>query len=311
MASNFTEYEKRVTAAYVTQFHDSFEILAQQKLSRLLNTIHNRGKITGNIFTINDMGTLEMQDDVRFGNTEWNLPDAGTRRVVMQDKNLSVPIAKQDIPKLLASVQGPYMNACLYAYQRAVDACIFNAMLGKIPRIDEYDGTPKDVVLPNTQIIVDGGTPITKDKIIAAKAIFRANECDEQNGEQLYMIYDSTMLIEILGDRTLTSADFMSIKMLQEGAVGTKWCGVNWIPYNKLKVAESGGGEKAQAEGGVRSTAMYAGSALHFGNGESYNVDIGLRRDKNNTMQIHVFASMGAGRANEQKVVEIQMASKA
>lgn len=71
MSSNFNEVNQRITAAYVTQFHDSFKILAQQKQSRLLNTVHNRGKITGNSFTINDMGTLEMQDTVRFGDTQW------------------------------------------------------------------------------------------------------------------------------------------------------------------------------------------------------------------------------------------------
>lgn len=303
MASNFQNLNKRITAAYVTQFHDSFEILTQQKQSRLLATVHNRGKITGNSFTINDLGTLEMQDTVRFGDTEWNLPDAGTRRVFLEDKNLSVPISRVDISKLLVSVQGPYMNACLYAYQRKVDEIIYNAMLGKISRIDEYDGEAKDVVLPPTQIILHGGKSITKDKIIAAKAIFRSNECDEQNGEQLYMVYDSSMLVEILGDTTLTSADWMSIKMLQEGAIGTKWCGVIWVPYEKLLTGKDTG----EAAGEYRRTVMYAGSAIHYGQGSAYAVDIGPRRDKNNTVQIYVDASMAAGRANEQKVVEIQM----
>ncbi|HDR2683706.1 TPA: hypothetical protein QCJ52_004804 [Enterobacter ludwigii] len=39
--------------------------------------------------------------------------------------------------------------------------------------------------------------------------------------------------------------------------------------------------------------------------GAEYNVDIGPRRDKNNTIQISVDASYGAGRANEKKVVAI------
>jgi hypothetical protein len=40
---------------------------------------------------------------------------------------------------------------------------------------------------------------------------------------------------------------------------------------------------------------------VHFGTGAEYNVDIGPRRDKNNTIQISVDASYGAGRANEKK----------
>lgn len=290
---NFAANQNKISAAYVTEFHDAFDILTQQKESRLLRTIHNRGKITGNSFTINDMGTLEMQDRTRFGTTDWNLPDAGTRQVYLKDKDLAVPIDKLDVPKLLASVQGPYMNACLYAYQRAVDKTIYDALLGSIPRIDQYGGTATNVTLPATQIITGNGS--IKDKVIAAKAIFRANEADEHNGEKLHILYNAAMLQEILGDTTLTSADFMAVKMLQDGAVSSNWLGAMWIPYEALKT-----------NGTTTSTCMYTSTAAHYGQGSNYDVDIGKRRDRNNTVQIYVDASMAAGRANEQKVVEIQ-----
>ncbi|MDF7671156.1 phage capsid protein [Orbaceae bacterium ESL0721] len=289
---SFAANATKITAAYVQEFHDSFEIEMQQKESRLLKTVDNRGSITGNSFTINDMGVLDMQDRTRFGDTEWDLPDTGTRYVYLKDKALAVPIDKMDVPKLVAKVQGPYMNACLYAYQREVDKIIYNALLDPIARIDKYDGVSTQVTLPATQRI--SGTASLKDKIISAKAIFRANECDEQNGEKLYVLYNSTMLQEVLGDTTLTSADFMAVKMLQEGAVSTKWLGVEWIPYEDMRTNE-----------GVTSTVMYTGSAVHYGQGSNYDVDIGPRRDKNNTIQIYVDASMAAGRANEQKVVEL------
>lgn len=294
----FAANQNKITAAYATQFHDTFEILCQQKESRLLKTVHNRGKITGNSFTINDMGILEMKDRTRFGDTEWDLPDAGVRRVYLEDKHLAVPIDKMDIPKLLANVQGPYMNACLFAYQRKVDETIYKALLGSIDRVDEYNGAVTQVNIPNTQIITHSGTGITKDKILTAKSIFRSNECDEQNGESIYMTYDASMMIDILGDTKLTSADFMSIKMLQEGAIGVKWCGVTWIPYEALLKSNDTTYKRA---------AMYTGTAIHYGQGSAYEVDIGKRRDKNNTLQIYVDASMAAGRANEQKVVEVQI----
>lgn len=294
----FAANQNKITAAYVTQFHDTFEINCQQKESRLLKTVHNRGKITGNSFTINDMGSLEMKERTRFGSTEWDLPDAGTRRVYLADKDLAVPIDKMDIPKLLADIQGPYMNACVYAYQRKVDDVIYNALIGGIDRVDAYDGAVTKVQLPNTQIITHSGTGITKDKILIAKSIFRANECDEQNGETIYMTYDAAMMVELLGDTTLTSADFMSIKMLQAGQVGVNWCGVTWIPYEKLAKSTDGAYKKA---------VMYTNSAVHYGQGSAFDVDIAKRPDMNNTLQIYVDASMAAGRANEQKVVEVQI----
>ena len=48
--------ENKITAAFVQQFHDTYEVAAMQNDSRLLKTIVNRGKIEGESFTINDMG---------------------------------------------------------------------------------------------------------------------------------------------------------------------------------------------------------------------------------------------------------------
>lgn len=297
----FAANQNKVTSAYVTQFHDTFEIACQQEESRLLKTVHNRGAITGNMFTINDMGNLEMRDRVRFGNTQWDLPDSGTRRVYLADKSLAVPVDKMDIPKLLASVQGPYMKACLSAYQREVDKTIYNALLGEIERVNEHKGNVAKVSLPNTQVVLHNNEGITKSKIIAAKSIFRQNECDEHNGEEIYMLYDAVMMNQILEDPMLTHGDIMVIHQLKEGAVAPKWCGINWIPYNSLTESNDGGLH--------RKTAMYTGTAVHYGQGSAYDVDISKRPDKNNTHQILVDASFAAGRANEQKVVEIQIAA--
>lgn len=40
---SFDANKNMITAAFVTQFHDSFEIAAQQKDSRLQAAVHDRG----------------------------------------------------------------------------------------------------------------------------------------------------------------------------------------------------------------------------------------------------------------------------
>ncbi|MFX5522699.1 phage capsid protein, partial [Acinetobacter baumannii] len=76
---------------------------------------------------------------------------------------------------------------------------------------------------------------LTKAKIIQARSIFRANETDgvDGDGDELFFLYDSLALTQILSDTTLTSADFMTGKMLQEGGVGGKWMGFTWIPFER------------------------------------------------------------------------------
>jgi hypothetical protein len=88
----------------------------------------------------------------------------------------------------------------------------------------------------------------------------------------------------------------MAGKMLQEGGVGGKWMGVNWIPYEKLN--------QGAAVGELR-TVMYAGSAAHFGDANITGFDISKRPDKKNISQVGGVHSFGAGRANELKVVAI------
>ncbi|HAK3334324.1 TPA: hypothetical protein H2A59_004908 [Salmonella enterica] len=294
---SFDANKNMITAAFVQQFHDSFEIASQQKDSRLQACVHDRGKITGTAFTINDMGSIEMNEiTTRFGDTVWDVPEAGTRQALMADYGLFIPVEKRDLRKLIASPQGPYMNLTVSACNRKKDDVIYNALINPVPRKTEDKGAFTNVSLPASQMIVANSQPMTKAKLIAAKAMFRRNECDEQNGEELFITYNSDMLSQILADTTLTSADFMAVKMLQEGKLADNWLGFKWIAYEKLKKDTA---TKAQ------TAVAWCKTAVHFGTGADYNTDIGPRRDKNNTIQISVDASYGAGRANESKVVTI------
>lgn len=294
-------FENNITAAFVQQFHDTFEIATQQKDSRFQGAVSDRGRITGASFTINDMGTVEMTEVTsRFADTEWTVPDAGTRNALMADYTLHVPIEKRDLHKLIAQPQGPYMDLTIAANNRKKDDVIYRALLDPVLRKTAHNGAYAPVPLPAGQRILNAGSGMTKAKLIAAKAMFRRNECDEQNGEELFITYDADMLSQILTDTTLTSADFMAVKMLQEGALAGKWLGFNWIAYEKLDLTPAAGEVPA-----FKTAAAWCKTAAHFGTGEAFGTDIGPRRDKNNTIQISVDASYGAGRANEKKVVSI------
>lgn len=291
--------ENKITAAFVQQFHDNYELASQQNESRLLKTVVNRGKIVGESFTINDMGQVEMAaSGARFGDTAWTIPDAGTRSVLMNDFDLFIPIESRDIPKLKAHPNDKYIKLLYNAKNRKVDDIIYQAAISTINRksvADNGTATTTATALPASQIILSGfGT--LKQKIVKAKSIFRKNEADEHNGEQLYILYTSDMLSSILGDTTLTSADFMAGKMLQDGGVGGKWMGFNWIPYEKLS--------QGAAVGELRTVA-YCGSAIHFGEADITGFDITTRTDKKNIKQVGGVHSLAAGRANEKKVVAI------
>lgn len=279
-----------ITQAFVVQWDDTIRLQAQQKVSRLAATVFDKGTITGESFTANRLAPIDDTplNTVRHGDTEWSESIHSTRVALMQDFYQALPVDRADEAKVLANPTGPYMQSLVAAWNRRQDNLIFQALIGNS---QAKDGSL--IALPAGQKIVAGATAFTKAKIIAAKKIFRKNEADQHNGEELYIAYNSEMLEDILADTTLTSADFLAVKMLQEGDVTGKWMGVNWVPYERIQLVST-----------TYSTAMWAKTALHRGmgfvEGKSQR-----RGDKKDTMQVSMAASFGAVRVEEEKVVQI------
>ncbi len=279
-----------VTRQFITQFDTDLRLLAQQKDSRLRGTVVDRGAIEGAAFTINNLGSVEYDENVtRHGDTIWSDIDHTARTVPMRDFFKALPLDRADIPKMKVNpvTGGQYMQTLVAARNRKLDDIIFQAALGSI---NSVDGTTGPYALPAGQIIAAGGTGLTKAKIIQARSIFRANETDD---EELYFLWDSLAMQQILGDTQLTSADYLTGKMLQEGNVTGKWLGFTWVPYERTTVV-----------GGVHTTAAYSKDAIHFGQGFEEG-DVTKRPDKKNSWQVSMAGSYGAGRQDEKKVVQV------
>jgi len=281
-----------ITNAFVQQWDSSIRAAAQQRESRLMKAVTDRGSITGDGFTINNMGSIELDENtVRLGDTEWGDIDHTNRIAVMKDFYKALPLDRNDIPKMLVNpvTGGDYMNQLINARNRKIDAVIYASLGGTI---NSKDGVTANV-LPAGQKIAVGGTAFTKAKIILCRSMFRANEADDEAGEELFMMYNDAALNTILSDTSLTSADWMAVQMLQAGKVATNWMGFTWIPYQGLTKVST-----------TFYTYAWAKSGVHVGKGyEEGNVT--RRGDKKDLWQVSMGASYGAGRQDEKKVVEI------
>lgn len=282
-----------ITQAFVKQWDDTIRLQAQQKESRLASTVFDKGNITGESFTANRFAALEdtPEKTTRHGDTVWSAPNHSTRVAIMRDFYQALPIDRADEPKVLANPNGAYMQSLINAWNRKQDNLIFQALIGN-------SRTKEDalVALPAAQIILNGAAAFTKAKILTAKKQFRKNEADEQNGEELFMVYNADMMEDVLTDTTLTSADYMAVKMLQEGDVSGKWLGFTWVPYENIDLGVIGAN--------IASTVAYAKSALHRGTGFVEGKSQ-RRGDKQDAMQVSMAASFGAVRVEEEKVVRI------
>jgi len=279
-----------ITNAFVQQFDSNIRLLSQQKESRLEIAAHDRGNITGESFTANRLAALEdtPENNTRHGDTQWSESDHSTRVALMKDFYQALPVDRADEPKLLANPNGAYTDSLLAAWNRRKDAILYAALRGNS---QAKDGSL--VALTSGQKIAHGGTGFTKAKLIQAKKLFRTNELDEHNGEELYITFNGEMLEDILADTTLTSADYMAVKMLQDGDVSGKWMGFKWVPYEGLTFSAS-----------TYYAVAWAKSAIHRGTGFVEGKSQ-RRGDKKDTMQVSMAGSYGAVRVEEKGVVEI------
>jgi len=281
-----------VTQAFVQQFDDTIRMQAQQKTSRFEPRVTDRGTIVGESFTANKLGLAgdTPENNIRHGDTQWSDIAHSTRVALMRDFFDALPVDRADEPKMLVNPNGDYMQSLLAGWNRRKDQIIYAAGLGNS---QTKEGT--QVVLPAGQKIAAGGTGFTKTKLITAKKIFRANECDGEadDPQELYITYTAEMLEDILSDTTLTSADFMAVKMLQEGNLAGKWMGFNWVPY-----------ERVNNVAGTYSAMAWAKKAIHFGTG-FFEGKAQRRADKKDTLQVSAAGSVGAVRVWEDGVVQI------
>lgn len=282
-----------IPAWFITQWDNAVRLEASQKDSRLQSTVTDRGTVEGESFTVNNLaddGSLLDENTVRHGDTELSLESQTARVAIMRDFYRATLLDRNDIPKMKVNpvTGGNYMANMMARKNRRIDDIIYQAARATVTL---KDGST--IALPSTQKIAVGGTSFTKAKLIATRKIFRRNEADNHAGEELNILYNDEMLEDILSDTTLTSADFLAVKMLQDGDVSGRWMGFKWIPYNGITKS-----------GTDYFTVAYAKSGIHFGKGYEEG-KVSQRGDKKDAWQVSMGASYGAVRQDEKKVVEV------
>lgn len=281
----------QVTEAFVQQFSANFHHLAQQSVSRFQSAVRVESGIVGDSKKINRIGaTAAQKRTTRHGDTPLIETPHTTRWIDLDDYEWADLVDELDKKKMLADPTSDYLKAGVAAMNRSKDDAIYAAMRGNAR---SSSGT---VALPAAQKIAVGGTGLTKAKIIQAKKMFRANEADEENGEELFIAYGSEQMEDLMNDATLTSADYSAVQILSDGNVpkGRKWLGFTWIPSERMTLATT-----------TRYTCAWAKSGVALGVGADVMTRVTERADKSYAMQPYARMSIGATRVEDAKVVEI------
>lgn len=306
-----------ITENFVRQYAKNYHLLGQQRKSRLEQFISDKETgVTGDSFTAETVDKSEANDVVtRHGDTPIQNQEHGRRVAFMQDKDWGELVDKLDKIKLLADPTSVTVQNMIAALNRKKDGVIIAAATGVAATGNLGTGTQ---ALPSAQIIVHGGTGLTLAKLRTAK---KQLDNDEQNDEAFFEMMGQQMtqtqpfgqyanaayvlavtadqIDNLLGDTTITSADYNSVKALVAGAINT------FMGFWFVRLPKTGASALAKS-GTTRTCFAFSPRALKYGVGVDVDPQIAVRPDKKFSVQVYGQVSVGCVRKEDKGVVAIE-----
>lgn len=291
-----------IDTVFVQQFRAELAVLAAQMQSRLRNTIITE-TVVGTSAWYDQIGHVEAQEiTTRNGNT--NISDVPFSRRLIHVKDFAVHelIDRKDERKMLAGPVPKVAQVLNGAMNRKMDSEILSGLLGTA-----YTGANGATPVSLTHTVAvnsweygvgSGNAGLTVSKLIEAKKILDGNEVDgDEAMAERFCVVTAAQIADLLATTEATSSDFSEVKALVRGDIDT-FMGFKFI---KTQLVPTDGS-------GYRRVVAYQRAGGFLALNEDVTGDIGPRRDKNNANQASCFASFGAARVDEKRVVEIQCA---
>jgi len=293
----------QITEAFRQQFADNFMHVAQQTESVLERAVTVVPNIQGASKSINRLGKRSAQRrTVRHGDTPINEQAHSTRYIDLYDWEDGDMIDDLDLVRTLIDPKSDYVKGMISGLNRAKDAVII-AALGAAARSGA--STTASMAAANRELT---NAVLNKAKLIAAREYFRANDCDEETGEELYMVIGSSALGDLLTDSTLSTAEYNTIADWHAGNIKTgKVMGFNLIHTNLVPACTTttgpGGTGVYPATG--KCVYAFAKSGVALGVGKDKTITVGVDPSKGFNTRVYAKMALGAVRIEEEKVYEI------
>lgn len=303
------------------QYAANVQHLSQQKGSRLANLCRNesfRGK--AEFFDRLGTATAQVKSATR-GTATPDLNIVHSRRMVTADiYEWATLCDRMDKLENIHSPENEYAKSAMMALGRKMDDVIIAAAIGQAAA-GEAGATATN--LPKEDIIASVASNAIAYLNLAAlknaKYIMDKNEVEGQR----HMVCRAIDIQNLLGDSTLTSADYNSVRSLVNGEIDT-FLGFKFIRSERCVAPSatlvdgddfvfdvgtglySAGGTHIGADYTLYKTAFaFVGDGIIFGKQEGLKSHIEPRADKSYDMQVYVSMNFGAVRMEEAKVVPI------
>lgn len=283
----------QITTAFVEQYSRNVSMLSQQMGSKLRGTVDVE-TITGKHAFFEQIGVTAAQKKLsRHGDTPQIDTPHDRRRVSLDDYEWADLIDDSDKVRMLIDPTSSYAKAAAAAMGRSMDDVIITAFNAAA---DTGVSGGTSVALPSgskfaTSNQTDG---LTLAKLRSAKKFFDANDVDPSLAR--YIVCGAQQISDLLGDSTITSADFNTVRALVQGEIDT-FLGFKFVTSNRLPFDATNTDD--------RLCFAYTEDAIKLAVGKDVQAKISERADKSYSTQVYYCMSVGATRMEEDKVFQI------
>uniref|UniRef100_A0A6M3K638 Putative capsid protein n=1 Tax=viral metagenome TaxID=1070528 RepID=A0A6M3K638_9ZZZZ len=275
---------------YAQAYASNIMQLAQQKYSKLLNTIYVKPNVRGKTFFQDQIGEWSMS--VKGGRnvqTPNNDPTLSRRMGIMVDYHDNRMLDRGDELKSISDPRSAYTLAAAASLGRKIDDVIIDAMWNTA-----YYGETGSSSLTNSNIKLVTQAAITLADVVAVKKLL--DDADVET-EDRYMACTTAALSGLLNVEQATSADYNAVKALVRGEIDT-WMGFKWIQSTRITAPTTSGCMFAYHKYGV-CAAMAAQPVVRTDE----------RSDLSYSWQVYYELNVGAVRLEENRVVRCTTAA--
>ena len=283
----------QITTAFVEQYSRNVTMLSQQMGSKLSDTVDQESIVGKNAF-FEQIGVTAAQKKLsRHSDTPQLDTPHDRRRVSMDDYEWADLIDDVDKIRMLIDPTSSYAKAAAAAMGRSMDDVIITAFNASADT-GVTGGT--SVALPSTSKFATSNQSdgLTLAKLRSAKKFFDTNDVDPSL--QRYIVCGAQQISDLLGDSTVTSADFNTVRALVQGEIDT-FLGFKFVTSNRLPFDASNTDD--------RLCFAYTEDAIKLAIGKDVQAKISERADKSYSTQVYYCMSIGATRMEEKKVFQI------
>ena len=272
---------------YAQAYSRNIMQLAQQKYSKLLNTVYVKPNVRGKTFFQDQIGKWSMSiKGGRNVQTPNNDPALARRMGTLVDYHDNRLLDRGDELRTISDPRSAYTIAAAQSLGRKIDDVIIAALLGTA--YSGETGTTSNT-LSSTQI-AGTASALNLKRVTSVKKIF--DDADIEM-EDRYFITSPAGLEDLLNTSEATSADYNAVKSLIRGDIDT-WMGFKWITHTALATADS-----------TRSCIAFHKYGLCLAMADAPVVRTDERSDLSYSWQVYYELNIGAVRLEEERVVKV------